>query len=488
MRIQNRTITVVIPAIILGASALIFMTPDQRYVAMPGFACFIMVLWLWVRLWDCDKKIPFFDVGVFCALATLVYTVYPLVNYWMDGLQFGFLSDLRLQLYRISPRELSLFHLRHVLYLFSFVVFYSVFRGGGTVVLGRLSAPSRSARRVIVFFFLLLTGYFLVLQLTTGVNFNTSYESEAYAKNVSTLTSLPLFVLQISGKFGAILFVFKLALIYIVVSRCKQQMWLIILLVWIVAETIQVIGIKGARTGFVLFLIATALLYNRMIKPFTTKILITTGAMLFSLFIFLGAYRSYFDVADLQDDLARSNSGIFSVGNEFQALLGTAYDVHRRKEAGANFPWYLYLNDIIMLFPPQQFMPFEKVPASEWYLREIGASGTGVGLMWGVISQSIAGLDWLELALRGAILGYILARFHRWYLKHQSGFLETLLYVFICVKVYYTFRDTTFSLLANLVWEFIPFYILLRIGVAILSRGLSTEPSLSIALSSRSIK
>lgn len=148
--------------------------------------------------------------------------------------------------------------------------------------------------------------------------------------------------------------------------------------------------------------------------------------------------------------------------SEFQALLGTAYDVLQRKEAGAVLPWYLYINDFITILPPQQLLPFEKVRASEWYLRELGISGTGVGLMWGVISQSIVGLDWIELALRGAILGYILARFHRWYLKHQSEFVATLLYMFFCLKVYYTFRDTTFSLLANLVWEFIPFYLIMQ--------------------------
>ena len=151
-------------------------------------------------------------------------------------------------------------------------------------------------------------------------------------------------------------------------------------------------------------------------------------------------------------------------------------------------PWYLYINDLITILPPRQFMPFEKVAASEWYLREIGLSGTGLGLMWGVISQSIVGLDWLELGLRGAILGYILARLHCWYLKHQSGFLETLLYIFFCLKVYYTFRDTTFSLLANLVWEVIPFYILLRIGVAILSRKVDDQPGHRIAMSSHNIK
>ena len=488
MRINNKATLSVSISILLGAFALAFMTADELYVAAPGLACVVLVLWLWMTLWDRDHKIPFFDVGIFCALATLVYTVYPLMNYWVDGLQFGFLSDFRLQSYRISPAELGFFHLRHVLYLFSFVVFYSVFRGRGTIVVVNVSTPSQSTRHVIVLFFLLLTGYFFLLQLTTGVDFNTSYEPEAFVNYMAALGGLPLVLLQISVKLGGILFVFKLGVLFIVVSRNRQKKWRIILLVWIAAEFIQVFMIKGARTDLLLFLMAVALLYHRMIKPLTTKFLITLGAMVLAAFIFLGVYRSYFDVADMQADLSRTNAGIFSTGNEFQTLLGTAYDVHRRKEAGAYLPWYLYINDFITILPPQQLLTFEKVRASEWYLREIGLSGTGLGLMWGVISQSIVGLDWLELALRGAILGYILARLHRWYLKYQSGFLETLLYMFFCLKVYCTFRDTTFSLLANLVWEVIPFYILLRIGVAILSRNVGDQPGHRIAMSSQNIK
>ena len=463
MRIRNRTGPVVFFAIALAAFAFASMTADERYVAAPGLACVIMVLCLWTTLWDRDQRIPFFDVGVFCALATLVYTVYPLVNYWVDGFQFGFLSDNRLQAYHISPAELGYFHLRHVLYLFSFVVFYSVFRGRGTIEAGNVSSPSRSALKVIVLFFLLLTGYFILLQLTTGVNFNTSYEPEAYAKNRAASASLPLILLQISGKLRGILFVFKLAVLFIVVSRCRGKQWRIILLVWVAAEVINTFLLKGARTGLVLFLIATALLYHRLIKPLSMKFLITCGTSLFILFVFLGLSRSYIDFSSLQSDLSQTNAGIFSSGNEFQALLGTAYDVHMRKEAGAHLPWYLYINDFITILPPQQLMPFEKVPASEWYLREIGISGTGSGYMWGVISQSIVGLDWLELVFRGAMLGFLLAQLHRWYLKHQTGFVATLIYMFFCLKVYYAFRDTTFSLLANIVWEVIPFYILLHI-------------------------
>ena len=247
------------------------MTADERYVAAPGFACVVMVLWLWVTLWDRDKKIPFFDVGIFCALATLFYTVYPLVNYWVDGLQFGLLSDGRLQSYNISPAELGFFHLRHVLYLFSFVVIYSMFRGRGDIETGNVITPRRSNRQVIVLFFLLLTGYFIFLQLTTGVNYSTSYESEAFEKNVAAFASIPLLLLQISSKLWGILFLFKLAVLFIVVSRCRQKKWRNILLVWVAAEIIQVLTLQGARTGLVLFLMATALLYHRMIKPLSMK-------------------------------------------------------------------------------------------------------------------------------------------------------------------------------------------------------------------------
>lgn len=464
MRKISKTTPVMFLVILLGASALIFMTDDERYVAAPGFTCVVMVLWLWMALWNRDQEIPFFDVGISCALSTLVYTVYPLVNYWVGGLQFGYFSDNRLRSYNISPFELGFFHLRHVLYLFSFVVFYSVFRGRGTIETGNVKPPSHSARQVIVFFFLLLTGYFFFLQLTTGIDYNTSYEVEAYTKNLAAFSSAPLFLLQISSKLGGILFVFKLGLLFIVIGRCRQRRWLIVLFVWVAAEVVQVFLIKGARTGLILFLMSSALLYHRMIKPWSMKFLITSGTLLFIFFIFMGLYRAYSDVASLQTRLSQTDTdaGLFSAQNEFQALLGTAYDVFQRKMAGAYLPGYLYINDFITILPPQQLMPFEKVAASEWYLREVNLSGTGIGLMWGVITQSIVGFDWLELAVRGAVLGYILARFHRWYLKHQSGFLETLLYMFFCLRVYYTFRDTTFSPLSNLVWEVIPFYLIMR--------------------------
>ena len=439
-------------------------------MAMPGLACAIMVLWLWMTLWNRDGIIPFFDVGIFCAMATLLYTVYPLFNYWHDGLEFGRFSDFRLKSYNITPVELGVFHLRHVLYLFAFVVSYSVFRGGGTIEAGNVNTPSSSSRKIILYYFLLLTGYFYLLQLVTGFSFNPGYIGDAYTRSVVGSENMPLILRQTSTRLWGIMFVFKIALVSVVVSQCSQNKWRIILILWVTAETINAVVIKGARTDFILFLMGIALLYHRMIKPFTTKLIITMGVIGLTLFIFMGIYRSYFDVGDMQAEIALHGTSVYAGSNEFQGLLGTAYDVCQRVEKGIYLPWYLYINDFIWMLPPQQIMPFEKIAASEWYLEQIGLSGTGIGCMWGVISQCFVGLGWLELALRGAILGYILARFHRWYLQHQSGFLETFIYVFFCLRIYYSFRDTTFSPLASFFWNIIPAYILLRIGIVALFR------------------
>ena len=407
MLIENRTIPTVLFLFFLFSFALLLMSGDERWVAAPVFACVAMVVWLWMSLWHRDQKIPFFDVGMFCALAILIYTVYPLINYWADGLQFGSLGDFRLRSYNISPSELGFFHLRHVLYLFSFVVCYSVFRGKGTMEMGNIISPNSSTKKVILFCFFLLTGYFFLLQAMTGLNYNTSYESDAFGKNVSAFASAPLILIQISSKLSPFLFLFKLALLLIVVSRCKEKKWLMILILWTAFEVFQTVYIKGARTGLILFVMAAGLFFHRIIKPLSMKFLTLTGISIFIFFIFLGFYRSYEDLSYMRANLSNSDSGIFSGNNEFQVLLGTEYDVFQRKSAGAVIPWYLHINDFIDVLPPQQLMPFEKIAARDWYIQEIGMSGTGLGLMWGVITQSIIGLDWLELPIRGAILGFI---------------------------------------------------------------------------------
>src|SRR5512140_3810452 len=194
----NNKIRWVFLALLLCLLSVIFMTKDQRYVAVPALACGLLVFLLWAVLWERDREPPLFDTGLICALATFVYTVYPLVNYWSDGLEFGPLSDLRLQAYNISPQQLGAFHLRHILYLACFVLAYLAFRGNGTLRTGNVRVINKAGRHVIIVGFLLLTAYFPLLQFLTGFNLNTGYAPDAYAENLAILEKLPLLLLQIS--------------------------------------------------------------------------------------------------------------------------------------------------------------------------------------------------------------------------------------------------------------------------------------------------
>ena len=462
---------------------LALMGEDLRLIAAPGLVSIAIVVSLWYLLGNRDGAPPLLDAGFICVLATLVYTVYPLINFWAGDLSFGILGDSRLSGLHLSPAEVGAFHWRHVLYLLCLSVFYVIARRPAPIDAGDVEVPDRATVGFLLVLFIVLSGYFFVLEALTGASFAYSYsELESVVESYS---QLPLVVLQISTKLFSILFLLKLALLYVVVTRYDSGRWKLILFVWILFEITHAVLLKGARTQIVLFIFATVLFYHRIIKAFNMKILSLGGVIFLVLFVVFGLFRSQQDFDQMLVTLDRPGGDILltilTISNEFQSLLGTAYDVLLLKQSGTEFPWYLYLNDFVSILPPQQIVPFEKIAASEWYLRAIGLSGTGIGLMWGVISQSIAGFDWFELAVRGAILGYILAVLHRLYARKSNGFLANLFYVYLCLKVYYTFRDTTFSLVANLVWEVVPTYFLIKYGPGLILRmgfrgSVSEEP------------
>jgi hypothetical protein len=452
-------------AIFFSVLWLAIMSPQEQRIALPGLVCVNLVAWLIVTLWDRNRKLPLFDVGVFCALSTLVYTIYPLINYWAAGMQFGILSDNRLFNYNVSPVDLGAFHWRHVLYLLSLVVVYAACRGKSCFGTGNVRVPNIDTRFVILTSFLLLGLFFYLLFLTAGTSPKImSYQSaQSYQENFQAYLALPLILRQIASKLVPIMFVFKLMLLFIVVQRWASRGWRFFLFVWIFLEVLSAICTKGSRTELVLFSMVVALFYHRFVKPISWKLLLVAGFSLFIFFNFLGFYRASENIWSTFGTLKTIGGGFWGANNEFQSLLGTAYDVMQRKATGMQIPRYLYFNDIVTILPPMQMIPFEKISASEWYLKEIGLSGSGAGLMWGVISQSIIGGDWAELAIRGAFLGYILALIHRWCVRHSSSFFVTVFYAYLCLRIYYTFRDTTLAPISDFVWVILPILFFLKI-------------------------
>ena len=460
---QSRTIPVLVLAVLVFAILLCFCTPDERYVAAPAFACILAAFGLWMVLWDRDETLPLFDIGVFCATVTLVYSVYPLLNFYVDGLSFGVLSDARLQNYNPDAFELGAFHLRHVLYLFCFVITYAWFRGNTYRHCHNIDRPLPLLRKVTIFTFAIVNVYFIAMSLFANVSFNSSYTADIFESNFVRLLNTPLVIQQVSLKLLGVVLLIKMTLLALIFVEYGNVRWRLILWAWLGLELVMVLINKGARTNFIMFILAVILFYHRMIRPLSGKHLVFGALALFLFFNFLGMYREHYDFSSLMGHLDKAEAGFLSGNNEFQTLLGTSVDVLHMKESGVHIPWIVYFNDIVNILPPQQVMPFAKISAANWYLQQIGLDQTGYGFMWGVITQCIIGLDWLEIVLRASVLGLLLARVQHWYTRNQSSIIGTIFYAYLILKSHNSFRDTTFSILNCLVWEVLPFYILLRL-------------------------
>jgi hypothetical protein len=462
IRVGRRTLEVLLSMIIIGVFWLLIATPEQRYIVLPILVIVTNVLWFIATLWNRDRTLPLFDVGVICVLAMLVYTTVPLFNYMAGGLQFTKVSDARLHAYRPTPFELGAFHWRHVFYVFFFTIVYATARGKYLVKQHQAKTPNCSIIWAIAILALLFAGYLLFLRLLTGSPFGGwSYKEKLALHATGMQVQLPLVVRQISHYFAGMFLIFKLALMMIVIQHCHRRRWRIALYLWLTVEIVFCIYKLGSRTDVALLLMAAGILYHRLVKPLKLGLVLVAGFLLLAGFFAYGIARdNSMRTAPLQ--AIYPDVSILNYSNEFQSLLGTSYDLYQRRQDGSlQVPWQLYASDCLMLVP-QQICPIEKIDPSQWYLRLIGLQNTGAGLMFGVISQAIVGLDWLELALRGVILGFILARIHRWYLRNSYSFFVTLFYVWLCIRIYYSFRASTFYLMALVVYEIIPAFLLIK--------------------------
>jgi hypothetical protein len=442
----------------VGAFVLFLADEDGRFILAPALCAVIASLFLWVALWDRDGKLPLFDAGALCGTVTSLYTAIPLLQYYASGMTFTILSDNRLFQHSPTPSEMGLFSIRFVVYLVFFVCTYVLFRGSKAPIEETLDDPGKTTRVITTVLFASLFGFFFLLQSLFGVRYATSYDD--LHESLLVLQSLPLLVQQVFHYLQGMLFIFKLGLLTLVVQRYRVHFWRIVLYGWMATEVLLTVLLMGARTEMALTLLAVALLYHRLVRPISMKVLLPAGIALFIGFTLFGFLRSS-SLEYLQSEVPDDTS-ILSAANEFDGAFSTAYDIHQMKQyGGLSVPWQVYASDFLALVP-QQLLPFEKLDPSQWYLHLLGLRGTGVGLMFGVVAQGIVGFDWIELAFRGAILGYILALVHGWYVRNSSNYFVSLFYLWLCLTMYTTTRGTTFTPVVHIAYEFLPAYLLMR--------------------------
>jgi hypothetical protein len=313
--------------------------------------------------------------------------------------------------------------------------------------------------------------YFYFLYAFYNVNYDAAYEDFRSGK-VTLHTDMPYVLQQLSHNFYGIKFILKQCLIYVLVQKWNSPKWRWILIGWLSAEVTAAIVNMGARSGALLLILTAGIAYDRLVKPIKPLVCFSGGLLILCGFLLFGLNR------DTRGGLSELRMGeIWSANSEFQALFGTAFDVHLLR-GQLSAPWQVRCSELL-LFIPSQLVPFDKMDGADWYLAEKGLAGRGIGLMFGVISQCVIGFDWIELVIRGGFVGWIFAAIHNWYTNRSGSFRANLLYIFICVWSYYTFRDTTLTIGYFVLYRLFPTILLLRLGQKI------TSPPATLALASK---
>ena len=426
---------------------LVWVDDDSRRLVLPLLVLVNVAAVHVAVLWRRDRELPIFEIGSLWVAATLLYSAIPFVNFLADGGRWGPASDARIAQYPVDVDRLVAFAWRYVAYLASFVAVYLTLRGRRSAAGARLDPVPGSMLAALLGILCTQWAFEQFLVLSYGLNVSVSYTDLPVTVRPA---QMPYVLWQVTSIVLASTFVVKQALLLVLIRWWSDVRWRLVILAWVGTEVVGVAVQMGARGTAVRLLLTFVLLYHRFVRPLRPLSLLAGGTILLGGFLAQGILRFRPALDDGLDLRA-----LLTNNNEFQAIFATAYDLFQRREAGTlEVPWQIYASDLYLVIP-SQILPFEKWDPAEWYLEVIGARGTGVGFMFGVMAQAVLGFDWIELVARGALLGLLGALLHRWYVRRARRFWPTAFYLFVGIWSYYTFRATSFFLVHFVVYQFV---------------------------------
>lgn len=455
-------------AVIVAASALwiVLAEPKARVILAPALtmvdAAAIFILVLYRR----DRRLPVFEVGTLWVFVTLIYSVFPLLNFYVGGLQWTMFSDSRLQGWGPDAYETGAFAWRYVVYLLPFTIAYLLVRGRAHVTHTKMNRVSRSRVVAVIIVFVACKLVLVAVARVYGISYNPSYADLA-TQSVDTLAALPLILQQVIHWFVSYRLLLLQMLLIIAMQRWRDWRYRIAIFAFLAFQIGLTLYVRGARTELTLLLITAVLMYHRLVRPLTLKVAIPAAAGLLLAFNLLGLLRD----SDYMRVVRSYGVPSLATVNEFQIVWGTSYDIYMRKQLGVlgPVPRQLPFSDLYFMVP-SQLLPFEKIDPAIWYMSVAGYDTNSGGLMFGVVSHAILGYDWKELIARSILLGVLAALLHRWYVKRAERFWPMVLYMFICIWTYYGMRQSSFAILSFLEYEFVPVFLGVEL-TSVLLRG-----------------
>jgi hypothetical protein len=448
---------------VTGCTAGLFFAGDElRAVLAPALVvAAVTLLYLSVQIRR-EGHLPIFEAATFFVLATAVYSIVPLLQFALGGMEIGLSGDNRLHQWQPTPAEFGNFAWRHVFLATTFVFVYLPVRGRRLWPLRTPARPMRTTTAVILATMIGLTLWFFLLKLYTGPGVN------PYEGTGTPARPVPYVVLQLANVLFMVRLTLKQCLVVLLLLGWKRRPYRYGLLLWIAAEAVVTVVALGSRSAAMILLLTFLVGYHRLVRPLRVSSAFVAGAVVLLGFLLFGVFR------DIDPDMrSQGHQAIWGAATEFQVLYGNAYDLQMRKtmEMLPALPRQLPFCDLYRLIP-SQLLPFYKWDPAQWYMEEVlGLRGTGGGLMFGIVAQSVVGFGYYELIARAFLLALFYAFAHRVYRRYSHSFWMTIAYLFILTWAYYAFRSTSFEILYRLIYYLAPTWLIVKLLTIVVTRA-----------------
>lgn len=383
----------------------------------------------------------YLDLGwAYVAIVTL-YGLVPSVGLLLAHLGIGEIQDARLSAVDVSLVESV--QRMHLAFLTSFAILYLLVRRFAAAPVKHSANASGARNWLIATAMLLAFGQPLVLW-ALGVP-----AAEDYISTYTRLRDMPLIVQQLFGVANQLALTALIAAVVFAIAVKPKAHALVALL--LCAYVVYAALTGGSRTVAFLCLFAYLVAASIYVPGFSTARILLIGIPGMLLFMLGGLLRE-------QGGDGRA-LGLLQ-GGEFVSLFVNAMDLKQRFEydVAPEIRAALYFVDLLRLIPAQ-LVGGEKLDPAAWYVEAFYPDyhDAGGGLAFGVLAESAAGLGAVEAAARGALLG----AFFAWVSNRllESGHLtptHVFIYVWLVTQSYQSYRDTTFSLVARVVYHVLP--------------------------------
>jgi oligosaccharide repeat unit polymerase len=400
-----------------------------------------------------NGELPYFEVGFFFATIVSIYAIYSMVSAIALDLRFTPLSDSRLWATQPDGKQLARAGWMHVVLLGTFAATYLLVRRKSAPVPRVVPKPDSAAFVTLVVLYILIKLFNLFLVAMFGLRF------ETYADEYLAYRSLPLVFAQLANHLGGMINSIQLLILYCLFTSYRKNKPIIFL--WLGVATALAFLKLGSRTELFLLLLSAMIVYHRLVKPLSGRVVITLGVVALAGFLIMGFLR-----AIQQGGQAGAGSG-----SEFDALFSTAVDLANRRDFNAivDVPKTHYFNDFLALFP-QQIVPFKKSDMPTWYVKTFYPEMyfSGGGYAFGMIAEALVGFGWAELVVRAAVLGALLAWFHRWFVRRRPSVWTFALYTWVTAISYQSYRNTTFTPMVYVWFRFMPLFVAVTLTAPVL--------------------